>query len=101
MIENMADTPFGEDFKYFKEEITQDPDKPFFMANEELAETFFNELEKDYPGSRIFYRDKEQVICMTSESRLELVRILERQNEKKEEGIRKNKKLIEDILKQN
>jgi len=97
----MSYTLQGDEYDYIKDEIRQDPDKPYFMANEERAAAFFEEFKKECPESCIFYRDKEQVICMTSESRLELVRILERQNEKKEEGIRKNKKLIEDILKQN
>ena len=89
-----------EGYEYFKAEVLKDPEKPYFMANKELAEEYFEELKKDIPKSRIFFRDEQQIVCTTSKSRMELVRILEGQRKKQEESIRRIESLLDDIEKQ-
>lgn len=88
-----------EGYEYFKAEVLKEPEKPCFMAmaDDELAKEYFDEIKKDIPGTRIYFRDKQQIVCTTSESRRELVVILEKQRQKQEESIRRIEGLIDTI----
>lgn len=93
----MVNTLLGEDYEYFKAEVLKDPKKPYFMHNEELAEEYFDEFKKENPDIRTFFRDGEQILCMTDQSQRELVRILDKRHEKELERLGKTKKLIKEV----
>ncbi len=89
----------NDEYQYFKNLLLERRPKAYLISNEALANEYYNELVKEYPGARIYKGSGFQYICLGAEERKELVKELADLRAKREAEIRSMGDLIAEIQK--
>lgn len=84
-----------EEYFYFKKEMIVE--KPYGMANKELAKQYFERYKKEVPGATMYEYDYRQYICSSDAARKELQEMIEQLLEKKMQEVEMCKILLKEI----
>ena len=84
-----------EEYFYFKKEMIVE--KPYGMANKELAKQYFERYKKEVPGATMYEYGYRQYICSSDAARTNLQEMMEKLLEKKMQEVEQCKTLLKEI----
>lgn len=92
---------YEDEYLYFVDDFLKEPQKPYTMHNNELAQAFWEELQKDSRFSKASYHEYDitQYFCFGDPARAALLKLLKKQQKRQEEELQATIRLIEDLRK--
>lgn len=86
-----------EHLAYIIKEINKDKEKPFKMANEELADEMFPYIQKEFPEAKIYKYDYYQFIVISKRGKNALIKRMKSLKEEHEKKIKQIDQLLSEL----